>query len=449
MIKQKRGKWALACVAILVLLMPILVACPRPRPVEEVPTIRIGVIGPMKFLPGLHTGLGSQMAAEEINAAGGVNVGGVMHEIELVEADSNCILSIPDAVSAMERIITVDRVDFIVGGFRTEAVLAMQEVMADHGVIWLGTGSAHPEQNMRLVENFERFKYWFRVAPINSFYLGQATFNLLHMVAQEVRQELGIAAPRVAIMMAKVVAADPIVAAAHAMLPKMGMEIVGTWRPSAVAVDLTAEFTAIKAAGAHIIFVYHDAPAGVVFSRQWGELQIPAAAVGINVEAQRKGHWAATGGMGEYEVTLNMLDDVEITPKTTPFFVEFVKRFDEYPIYTAAGAYDALYILKEAIERAGTLETHAVLAELQQTDFAGTAGRLAFYPPDHPRWPHDVIWGPGHISALGTQWRDGELVTVWPDGKPGLGGIWEGIRYEGAVDYKLPPWMLEYWRGRS
>jgi branched-chain amino acid transport system substrate-binding protein len=445
---MKKGTWVLIGIVAVVAIGIIVRAVRPPVPVEEVPEIRIGIIGPMRFIQGEHKWLGAQMAAEEINAAGGINVGGVMHRIELVKADSNCILSIPDAVSAMERIITVDRVDFIVGGFRTEAVLAMQEVMADHGVVFIGTGSASPEQNMRLAKDFERYKYWFRVTPVNSFYLGQATFNLLHLVAQEIRQELGIATPRVAILMARVVAADPIVAAAHTMLPKMGMEIVGTWRPSAVAVDQTAELTAIRAAGAHIIFTYHDGPAGVVFSRQWGELQIPAAVVGINIEAQRKGHWAVTGGMSEYEVTLNMLDDVEITPRTIPFFKEFVRRFGEYPIYTTS-AYDILYILKEAIERAGTIETYPVLAELQKTDFASTGGRVAFYPPDHPRWPHDVRWGPEYISALGTQWRDGELVTVWPDGKPGVGGIWKGIRYEGTIDYVLPPWMVEYWKDKE
>ncbi|HAZ31975.1 MAG TPA: hypothetical protein DCY61_04705, partial [Dehalococcoidia bacterium] len=91
----------------LVVFMPVLAACPPPRPVEEVPTIKIGVIGPMKFIQGEHHWAGAEMAAEEINAAGGVDVGGVMHRIELIKADSNEILSIIDAVSAMERIITV------------------------------------------------------------------------------------------------------------------------------------------------------------------------------------------------------------------------------------------------------------------------------------------------------------------------------------------------------
>jgi len=443
---MKKGTWVLIGIVAVVAIGIIIRAVRPPVPVEIVPRIKVGIIGPMKFIQGEHMWWGAQMAAEEINAAGGVNVGGVIHKIELVKADSNEILSVTDAVSAMERIITVDRVDFAIGGQRSEAVLAMQEVMADHGVIFLGIGSVHPEQNMRLAKDFERYKYWFRAGAPNAHYIGRTIFEHVHLVAQEVRQELGIATPRVAIKATKVVAWDPIVAAAHAMLPKMGMEVVGTWRPSAVAVCVAAELTAIKAARAHIIFHLNDGPGGVVFSRQWGELQIPAAVAGVNVQAQSKRHWAATGGMTEYEMLLNFHSTgVEVTPRTRPFFEEFVRRFGEYPIYNAA-AYDALFVLKEAIERAGTIEAYPVITELQKTNHLGTAGRIVFYPPDHPRWPHDLRWGPGHVTGLGTQWRDGKLVAVWPDGKPGLEGIWEGIRFEGTVDYVLPPWVVEYWK---
>ncbi|MCL0079975.1 ABC transporter substrate-binding protein [Dehalococcoidia bacterium] len=442
---SRQVKVMLAVVAMLVVLMPVLVACPPV--VEEVPTIRIGVIGPMKFIQGEHHWFGAKMARDEINAAGGVDVGGVMHEIELVKADSNEILSVTDAVSALERIITVDKVDFVTGGFRSEAVLAQQEVMADHGVIFLGTGSAHPEQNMRVAKDYERYKYWFRVTPVNSIYLGRVAFISVAMAAGAIREELGIAMPRVALMVEKAVWADPIVAAAEGLLPKLGMEIVGVWRPSPVATDVTAELTAIKAAGAHIIMGVFSGPVGVPYAKQWGELEIPAAAAGLNVEAQKMGFWEATGGRGNYQTTLNFYAPVEMTDKSIPFFDRFVERFGEFPTYNA-GTYDAIWILKEAIERAGTLDADAVVVELKKTDYVGAGGRIVFTGMDSP-YPHDVIWGPGYVTAVITQWQDGEQVVVWPDGRAALGDPrWEGIRYEGTVDYKLPPWMVEYWKGR-
>jgi len=53
--------------------------------------------------------------------------------------------------------------------------------------------------------------------------------------------ELKIPKIKVAIVAEKAVWADPIVGIAQKNLPKMGMEVVGVWRPSPVATDVTAE----------------------------------------------------------------------------------------------------------------------------------------------------------------------------------------------------------------
>jgi branched-chain amino acid transport system substrate-binding protein len=211
------------------------------------------------------------------------------------------------------------------------------------------------------------------------------------------------------------------------------MEVVGTWRPSDTATDVTSELTAIEDAGANIIFTTFSGPVGIVYAKQWGEKQIPAASVGINVEAQKQGFYASTDEYGNYDTTLNTYaPGVKITDQTIPFVDTFVDRFGEVPTYNA-GTYEALYILKEAIERAGTLDSDAVVAELEKTDHNGTAGRLMFDEA------HDAVWGPDYVTGLGVQWQDGEMKCVWPPAD----GSWEGVVYEGAVDYKLPPWVIE------
>jgi branched-chain amino acid transport system substrate-binding protein len=124
-------------------------------------TIKIGVLGPMSQPQGQYHWMGAEMARDTINKAGGVSVGGKKMQIELVRGDTNEHQSIPDATNAIERVITRDKVDFLVGGFRSEAVLAMQEVAADYKKIFLGAGSAHPQLAQRVEQNYERFKYWF------------------------------------------------------------------------------------------------------------------------------------------------------------------------------------------------------------------------------------------------------------------------------------------------
>src|SRR5712692_5208861 len=111
-------------------------------------TIKIAILGPMAFVQGENHWAGAEMARDEINKAGGINVGGKRMRIELVRADTNEIQSVPDATNAIERVITRDKADFLIGGFRSEAVLAMQEVAMDYKKILRG---ARAEENLLVV----------------------------------------------------------------------------------------------------------------------------------------------------------------------------------------------------------------------------------------------------------------------------------------------------------
>jgi len=394
--------------------------------------IKIGVAGPMAFVQGQHHWYGAEFGAEVINAKGGILVGNKKLPIKLVKIDTNEILNVPDAASAIERAITRDKVDFLIGGFRTEAVFAMQDVAMDYKKIFLGCGAATPELCSRVAKDYNKYKYWFRVTPTNSLFLLKVDLLLVETVANAMRKELGIATPKVAIIAEKAAWADPIVGLGKTNLPKMGMEVVGEWRPSNTSTDITAELSAINASGAHIIFTTFSGPVGIPYAKKWGELKIPAASVGINVESQKKGFWEATGGMGNYETTQNTYAPAEITPKTIPFYDKFTAKVGEFPTYNA-GTNDAIQILAAAIERAGTLDSDKVVTELEKTEFSGAPGRIVFTKE------HDVTWGPGYVTATGTQWQDGKLMCIWPVD-------WEGITYKGAVKYKIPPWVVEKWK---
>ncbi|MBA7688444.1 hypothetical protein ES703_96924 [subsurface metagenome] len=421
--------------AIILLLVSLIMAGVSCCPSEEANEIKIGVIGPMDYIQGEHHWAGAQMARDEINAAGGIMLGNESYQIKLVQAESNEIVSPTDAVLAMERLITVDEVDFVVGGFRSESVIAMQETAMENEMIFLGCGASDLLLCENVATDYEKYKYWFRVSPVNGQYLTTISFMLAGMVAQEIGA-LGVA-PKVAILAENNVWADPLVAAAEATFPGLGMEVVGTWRPSQMATDVTAELTAIELAGANIIYTAVSGPLGVAYTSQWGEMEIPAASVGINVEAQKGNFLDVTGEYGAYETTLNTYARVEITDDTIPFYDSFMAEFDEVPIYTA-GTYEALYILKAAIESADTLDADTVVTALEATDLIGPAGRLVYMGTDTAT-PHDITWGPGYVTGLGVQWQDGELECVWPN----AGGSLGELEYEGTVPYILPPWVLE------
>jgi branched-chain amino acid transport system substrate-binding protein len=438
----------------LLLVAMVLPAC-KGGPAPTGKTIKVGVIGPMQYLQGRHNWIGAEIARDEINPAGGVKVGADTYQIELIQSDSNEINSITDATAAMEKLLTVDKVDFVMGGFRTEAVTPMIEVAMDNKKIFLGCGSATLALNTPVGLKYDRYKYWFRVTPFASTYLVDNMVMEIAMAGAIIKEDTGINRKlRVAVCSEGAQWADSMTQIMKNFVPaKLGMEVSGIWRPSPTATELTAEMTAMQAANTDIIASIISGPLGIPYGRSLGELKVPAASVGINVESQASpGYWQNTNGLGNYDTSLSSFaKGVAITPLTVPFFTEFENRAKEAPAYNA-GTYDALYILKAAIERAGTLDSDAVVKELEKTDQPGTvAVRFTFTGMDAKLHnPHDVTYGPGFSTGIATQWQDGQLLAVWPNPAyasaykaAGYSADWATVNYPGIVKWKASPPVLD------
>ena len=408
--------------------------------------IKIGVIGPMQFVQGIGHWNGATMAAEELNAKGGIQVGTKKMKIQLIQADSNEFLNVTDATNAMERLITKDKVHFVVGGFRTEAVLPMQDIAMENKKIFIGVGAAHDELCLRVAKNYNTYKYWFRGSPFNSSFLGRTSFIHLATVGAILKQSLNIPKIKVAVVAEKAVWTEPMIKAAESAIPNMGMEIVGVWRPSPVATDVTAELSAIQRSEAHIIFTIFSSSVGIPFARQGGELKIPAVQVGINVEAQKDGFWQATQKMGNYVTTMNTYArGVDYNELTKPFVDTYVKRFGETPTYTADTYTAIVYGLAPTIEQAGTLDPDKLVSILEQRVYKVPSGTVAYLKDAEGRHLHELKWGPGALTSLGVQWQDGELKAFWPNKWKATPEAPE-ITYMGIVPYKIPPWVIEKYK---
>jgi len=376
-------------------------------------SIKIAVIGPMAFVQGENHWAGAELAQEEINKAGGIAVGGKKAKVELVRVDSNEMQSVPDATNAMERALTRDKADFVIGGFRSEAALAMQEVAMDYKKLFLGCGAADAKLGANVAANYDRYKYWFRVTPLSAPGLGRTLFAVLGDIAGQIRRDMKKETPKVAILAEKVMWTEAIVQAAQANLPKMKMEVVGLWQPSPVATDVTAELAAIDRAGADMVFTVLSGPVGIVVGRQMGERKMKAIAFGINVEAQKDGFWSATAGKGGYVATLDTYAEVEMTPTTVAFVKTFKERFKKNPTYNA-GTYDAINLLKNAIETAGSTDADKLVPVIEKMSYVGTGALLEFDKS------HDPIWGIGKDTGIAVQWQNGQKVPFWPGQVKGM-----------------------------
>ncbi|HWA37054.1 MAG TPA: ABC transporter substrate-binding protein [Burkholderiales bacterium] len=376
-------------------------------------TIKIAVLGPMAFVQGEHHWNGAEMARDEINKAGGINVGGKRMQIELIRGDTNEIQSVPDATNTIERVITRDKADFLVGGFRSEAVLAMQEVAMDYKKIFLGVGAAHSKLGLNVEQNYERYKYWFRASPTKDVDLARTLFAVLGTIGQQIRTDLKTETPKVAILAEKAVWTEGLVAAAQKTLPALKMEVVGLWQPSAIATDVTAELSAIERTGAQIVFTMLSGPVGIVVGRQMGERSMKAVAWGINVEGQKEEFWQASAGKAQFVSTLDTYAEVEMTPKTIPFVKAYQARFKKFPTYTAA-TYDAIHLLKTVIEQTGTTDADKLVPAIEKIEHVGTGSTASWDKR------HDLNWAVGKTAGIAVQWQDGKKVPFWPPQVKGM-----------------------------
>ena len=86
----------------------------------------------------------------------------------------------------------------------------------------------------------------------------------------------------------------------------------------------------------------------------------------------------------------------------------------------------AVYTLKEAIEKAGTVDTDAVITALENVNLMGVYGRISFDKKTHQVIPSDDP-NLGAVTGI-IQWQKGKRVQIFP-----------AKVAEGKV--LLPPWM--------
>ena len=195
---------------------------------------------------------------------------------------------------------------------------------------------------------------------------------------------------------------------------KKGAEDAGMTVPLAEFFDVqTADFSPlfakVKDNGSQYLLIILSHAASDVFVKQWYDAKVPVPIGGIDVKGQDANFFDRVGGKSIAEVSTNFILRAPLTDKTVPFWDAFVKAYNRPPVYTAPGAYEAVYIYADAVTRAKSTDTDAVIKELEKTDYVGPRGRVQFDEL------HEVKDGPGFVNELFVQWQnDGKRVVVWP-----------------------------------
>jgi branched-chain amino acid transport system substrate-binding protein len=380
------------------------------------------------FLYGWDAERGIKLAADEINAAGGVNVGGKKRPLKVEVIDTRDLepgVPVADALLAVEKLILEKKADFIVGGpVRSEAALAAMDLLSKHKKISiLTTGVLTPAYSKRVSDNYDKYKYCFR----NSSEVPVMMKDFMALL-DDLQKTHGF--NKAYIMVQDVAHARAGGEFMKKALTEKKWEVIDMKIYPTGTTDYSVGLIDSGKKNAQILFLWMDMPESAALLQQWSNMKLKSLPMGFMNAAEQPGFWKATGGKGEYMI-VNLVNGGNAPAKITPWTMKFVDAYKkkwglEPEGYGTSSSYMAVYQLKDAIEKAKTTDSDAVVAALENQDLMGVYGRMRFDKKTHQIIPS---WDPKEGAVTGIiQWQAGKRVQIFP---PKVA--------EGKI--MLPPWM--------
>jgi branched-chain amino acid transport system substrate-binding protein len=355
----------------------------------------------VQSIAGAATPGGAQIAADEINAKGGV----LGRKIEIVTYDNKS--SSADSVRAFQRAVSEDKVSAVIASYISEVVLALEPWAARLKMPLITPGAASNEITKAVHNDYEKNKYSF-----HGFLTSAAQAQIVCDAAKELLADQ-LKLKTAAIMSEDAAWTRPLDIGYEACLPKAGLTVIDHVRFSPDTTDFTPIFNNIESKKPDVL-VTGISHVGVQPTVQWKNQQVPVPMFGISAQALSPTFWDDTNGAADGIPSLAVATpDVAVTSKTKPFAQAFKARFGAPPAYTGYTAYDEVYIIAEAIQRAGSTDPDKMVAQIEKTKFEGTIGNIEFYGKDD-EFTHGIKSGPGYVTGLVFQWQNGKQVTVWP-----------------------------------
>ncbi|UYO41336.1 ABC transporter substrate-binding protein [Rhodopseudomonas palustris] len=363
--------------------------------------IKIGVIAEAQAIAGASIPQAAQLAAEEINAKGGIDG----RKIEIVSYDNHS--SSADSVRAFQRAVNEDKVNAVIASYISEVVLALMPWASRLKTPFVTPGAASNEITKAVNKDYEKNKYTFH-GYLTSGELAQSVCDAAKDLLVDARQM------KTAVIMSEDAAwTKPLDVGYQECLPKVGLKVLDHIRFSPDTTDFTPIFNKIEGSKPDVI-ITGISHVGVQPTVQWKNQQVPIPMFGIASQATNETFGKDTNNASDGVLYQGVSGPgVAVTSKSVPFAENFKKKYGNYPSYAGYTAYDEVYYIAEAVKRAGSTDGEKLVEALEKTDYEGTIGRVQFYGKDEP-FTHGLKYGKGLLTGLMLQWQDGKQVAVWP-----------------------------------
>jgi branched-chain amino acid transport system substrate-binding protein len=362
--------------------------------------IKLGANWSLADVTGVEGSKAAQLAVDEINASGGV----LGRRLLLIVVDDEG--KGDKGVAAIEKLVTVDKVDILMGGMASGVALAQVPTMKKYGIVTVATGAAASTTVEKALGSSPESDFYFHLHPWD-YNQGQSYFdgwdaiqkkypnvkvNKIFLAYEEgafgkasFDASRGIFGNRYTFDGASFKSAllggsdySGMLEAAKAFKPDLFL-----WAGYAQdAIPMLEQAKALKFSPP----IYLGAPPG------W-PADMAKQPLANNVMLY--GMWAPS---------IN-----NISPVSKKFYDAYVKAYGTPPTnYFAPLSYSAVYIIADAIKRAGDWSKEKLIPALEATKYVSPLGDTITFSPSN------VIKHQGIRNQKILQWQNGQQEVIWP-----------------------------------
>ncbi|HET9396461.1 MAG TPA: ABC transporter substrate-binding protein, partial [Nitrospiraceae bacterium] len=326
---------------------------------------------------------GIRLAIQEINAKGGV----LGRPLEVVSEDNKC--NPTEAVSAASRLLE-RRVSVLLGAHCSSATIASMPLVQNAKIPLVTPISTNPK--ITEATGKDGNDWVFRLNPSDAMladaigaYISEAgTIKKVAIVAEDTDYGRG--------------GAD----ALRKKAESAGIAIISVDHFPLQQPDFTPILTRIQLRGAEAVAIYMSLPDQLNFFRQFQQVGGKAKFTGrVELGGKHLPDLLKSGVLEGASSVFPYSPQLD-TPENNRFVATFKQRFGEEPIYAAAASYEAVYVIADAIRRAGASDPAAIQAALKKTNYKSMLGiDISF---DEKNQAHNV--------AIILQVKDGRVQVV-------------------------------------
>ena len=445
-----------AVVAIVIIVVAAFVALWQLNVFAPAQTIKMGIVAGMQTVEGQDINRAAQLAIDEINAAGGVYVEnlGKNLTIELVLVDT-----VDDAAGStagpVTRAITDQGVDLLIGGATTAGTLNGQIPAIQNRVPYIITGASFnlvtrrgnlPTDNPLYEPDSEGMSYMFHYCTTIADY----STTVAHFLADKVKPEVDNLVDTNRNLRLAILYRDDgygrgvrDVTASIITEDSLPIDIVANVSYGTDATTYQSQLLSVKDSKPDAVYVAgFTADTAEVIKEGINDVGLKSLYIGVEI-CEDPQFYELLGETGSFQILESKIatqwqGDTWYLDTVGTYVENYKAKFDgQIPGMLGADTYDAVYIAKNAIERAGTVDKEAVKNALETTDMPQSLiimqnERITFSSGTNY---HEIL-PKTFIEQL--LWNEGALLpyVVYPQTMPGIEGDFAQMYFTLPPDYE-------------